>query len=317
MKIMKKVFSYLTFVVAALLTFTAHAQDAAKKPASPATAFVFATGQSGQTYDTVMNELLGSCNPDKMFSTRAQSGGSPVTISEIAGNKIVGGPVQYDVLWMRSKNQDLTNMKLLVPLHSEQVLFIALNKPLKSGGVMGIGGNTNNLGDIRALSGLTVAAAAGSVYTAEAINGLGKIGFMVNNQFDNTDSVIEAVRSGKAAAGVVVGGFPVAKIASLTKEFRLIPFDAATVKAVENVYRTKNVVYDNLGTASVATVEVDAYLMVYDYKGKRMIDALTNLRNCFNAQVADISETPGTHAAWRSVVSNRKEKTRWPVYESK
>lgn len=316
---MKKTFTIIIALFFAALATVAYSQEAPKKPRQPATKFVFATGGEGQTYDTVVNELLQSCNPDNMFSTRPQPGGSPVTISEIVGNKIVGGPVQFDVLWLRSISQgaELSNIKLLFPLHSEQVLFVALNKPLKTGGMLGFGGNSNSLGDIRALNGLTVAASGGSVYTAEAVNGLGKIGYQINNQFENVDAVLEAVRSGKAAAGVIVGGAPIPKVAALTKEFRLIPFDAATVKAVEKVYRPKNVTYDNLNTASTATVEVDAYMMVYNYKGKKMVDALTAFRNCFNEQAADISETPGTHAAWRSVVDNRNQKTRWAVYDGK
>ena len=316
---MKKTFTFINAVFLAALATVVYAQEAAKKPRQPATKFVFATGGEGQTYDIVVNELLQTCNPENMFSTRPQPGGSPVTISEITGNKIVGGPVQFDVLWLRSISQgaELSNIKLLFPLHSEQVLFVALNKPLKSGGFAGFGGNTNNLGDIAALKGLTVGASGGSVYTAEAVNGLGKIGYKINNQFENTDGVLEAVRSGKIAAGVIVGGAPIPKVAALSKEFRLIPFDAGTVKAVEKVYRPKNVVYDNLGTNSVSTVEVDAYMMVYNYKGKKMVDSLTALRNCFNEQAADISETPGTHAAWRSVAQNRNQKPRWAVYDGK
>lgn len=317
---MKKTFTVITGIFFAALAVVAYAQEGSKKPAAaPLTAHVFATGGEGQTYDTVVNELLQVCNPDKMFSTRPQTRGSPVTISEIVGNKIVGGPVQFDVLWLRSISQgaELNNIKLLFPLHSEQVLFVALNKPLKSGGLLGYGGTTNNLGDILALKGLTVAASGGSVYTAEAVNGLGKIGYQINNQFESVDAVLDAVRTGKVAAGVIVGGAPIPKVAALSKEFRLIPFDAGTIKAIEKVYRPKNVVYDNLGTSSVATVEVDAYFMVYNYKGKKMVDALTAFRNCFNEQAADISETPKTHAAWRSVVENRNQKPRWAVYDGK
>lgn len=275
------------------------------------------SGAKNLTYYTMVDQMIAMCGTDGSLTNVEQLGGSPGTITDIVNNKAAGGPVQFDVLWMRSRNQDLTTIKTLFPLHREQVHVVVLNKDVKQGGVMGFGGTTTVLQDVRSLKGLNVAAQGGSVYTAQAINQLSGLGFNINSEFTKGADVIDAVRSGKVHAAIFVGGAPMEFISKLSREFRLLPFDAQTIEKLKDVYRAKSVVYENLSTTGTATVEVDALFVVNDYKSAKMSAVLNKLRACVKSNIDDLREADGSHPAWRSVNLSSTERAKWELYVGK
>lgn len=297
--------STFLFAFMAVFSMFAHAQQVK-----------LSSGIKDATYWVMTNQLINMCATDGSVVNIEQPGGSPDTISAIAANKVSGGIVQFDVLWLRSRNQDLTNLKTLMPLHTEQVHFIALGKDIKSGGFMGIGGDKITLNDVRNLKGLNVAASGGSVYTAQAINQFSGLGYLVQSDYKDTPAVLDAVRTGKVAAAVVVGGAPMTAISKLSREFRILPVDAQTAEKLKDVYRPKSVNYENLSSLGVPTVETDALLVVNNYEGTKMKNALLKLRDCIKENLVDLRENEGSHPAWRSVAKSTSERPRWDVYAS-
>jgi TRAP-type uncharacterized transport system substrate-binding protein len=191
---------------------------------------------------------------------------------------------------------------------------VASSKDIKKGGFLSIGGDVTNISDTRFLKGLTVGASGGSIYTAQAINQLSGLGYLVNSEFTSDAAVLAALDKGTIAAGIFVGGAPMKSISKLNRSYKLVPFDPTTIEKLKDVYRPKAVVYDNLGITSVNTVETDALLVVNNFTGKKMVDLLTKFRECIKTNLDDIRESDGSHPAWRTVNFNRSEKPRWAVW---
>lgn len=305
---MKNLFSFrsLAVLMLSLFAMAAHAQQ-----------LVLASGIKDGTYFRMVKQMSETCGAGGQIANKEQSGGSPSTITDILNNNVAGGIVQFDVLWMRSNNQDLTSIKTLFPLHREQVHIVVQNKDLKSGGFMGIGSDKIVLSDDRNLKGMIVAAQGGSAYTAQAINQLTGTGFNIRTEYADTNAAIDAVRKGDAAAAIVVGGAPMKAIQALGRDLRLLPISPASAEKLKGVYSQRTVVYENLGTAGVPTVEVDSLLVVNNYRSTKMKSSLTAFRDCMKTAVEDISETPNTHPAWRDAAKQFNTKPRWDLYDPK
>lgn len=312
---MKKLLTFIVFAFFASLSFAQ--TPAAKPPVKVANAL--ASGTAEGTYWKMTNQYLAQCNNESFFNNKVQDGGSPATVSDILANEALGGIVQFDVLWLRNKATPSVkeSIKVLLPLHNEQVHFVALSKNPKIGGFMGFNQDSVNLKDVAALKGFVVAAGGGSSYTAEVINGLGKVGYKLATHYKSPQESLNAVEKGEAVAAVFVGGAPIPSIQNLdSNKFRLLPFDQKTINEVKDVYAPANIQYDNFGTTGFPTVEVNAYLVVNDFKSKAMSARLLALRDCIKENIHDIAEAPKAHAAWRQVVKNleKNEQLRWPSY---
>ena len=302
---MKKLFAIVLAFLALSVSSLASAQQ-----------LKVATGLKGNTYATLADQMIAMCANDGSVVNILQPGGSPATITDIMSNKIGGGFVQFDVMWMRSRNQDLTSIKVLMPLHQEQVHLITLAKDIKVGGMFGtsLGADKIVLNDVRNLKGLAVGAQGGSLYTAQAINQLSGLGYNIQSDFKDTNAVLAAVKEGKIAAAFIVGGYPVESIVKLDRTFRILPFDPQTIDKIKDVYRAKTVNYDNLSTTGVNTVETDALFVVKNYEGTKMKNLLTKLRDCVNENLVDLRENEGSHPAWNAVGRTAGERPRWAVY---
>lgn len=305
---MKNIFSFrfLAVIAAIFFSFSAHAQQV-----------VLASGIKDGTYDKIITQMAETCGTGGVIANKLQPSGSPSTITDILNNNVSGGIVQFDVLWMRSNNQDLTSIKTLFPLHREQVHIVVQNKDIKTGGFMGVGGDKIVLVNDTSLKGLTVAAQGGSSYTAQAINQLTGTGFVIRTEFADTNAVLEAVRKGEVSAAILVGGAPMKAIQGLSRDLRLLPFSPASVEKLKGVYSQQTVVYENLSTAGVPTVAVDSLLVVNNYRSSKMKAALGAIRECMKTSVDDIAETPKTHPAWRDIAKQFNTKPRWDMYDPK
>lgn len=269
------------------------------------------TGGAGATYSRMFKELSTACMNTVQLQ-EMNSTGSMQNIDRLVGNEAHGAFVQTDVLKFRGNTEDLSNVKVLVTMHPEQVHLVALAQPnIKEGGVMGIGGKQVVLNNVNDLAGRIVVASGGSFITAQVIRLQTEIGFQVLEVADSK-AAIEAVNSGQAAAALFVGGAPMDNLKTLNKAYKLLSFPEAAVAKLKNVYKPATLNYSNMGAAGVATVSTDAVLVVQDLKTAKMIDTYTKFRACFNAQVPELTGTIGTHAMWQKVVVGAEAK--WPMY---
>lgn len=275
------------------------------------------SGITGGTNHTLVKELTGTCTKNLKLENLEAKDGSPQSITRIANNQATAGIIQADVLKLKSKDQDLNNIKVLFPLHSEQVhILAAKTSGIKEGGTLGFNKKERVLNDWADLQGTTIGASGGSLYTAQVLQALSGITVDIDADIGDTNTLIAAVRERKIAAAVFVGGAPMKAIAALNRnEFKLLTMsNELRAAGVKYAYRNKTIAYENLGTAGIPTLEVDALFAVYNFSGKKMVEQLTNLRECFYENVADLSETAGTHPAWRSVPKDKSIRTNWPMY---
>lgn len=307
---MKKSIRSFATAIGMIIAFSAAAQGVS-----------VSTGIKDGTNWSMAQQLTGphGCGKTGTYRVLEAPEGSPQNIARMAGNQASAGIVQADVLKLKSKDQNLSMLKILFPLHSEQIHILVLREPwLIAKGTLGYGKKERVLNDINDLQGLSVGAGGGSVYTAEVLSQLSNVQFDLQTEIGDTKALINAVGTKQITAAVFVGGQPMKAIAALGKEFKLLPLSPELRAAGQKyAYRNQTLAYDNLGTQGVPTLEVDALFMVYDFSSKKMQDQLLALRKCFYENVAEISETENMHAAWRSVPKDPtfKPAIKWDYYQ--
>lgn len=269
-----------------------------------------ATGSAKLTYSTMFKEMVQHCG-NTLPLVEVNSNGSMDNVDKLVGNEVNAGFVQSDVLWLRARTEELGNVKTLLALHNEQVHIIApVKSGLKSGGVLGVGGNEVVINDITGLANQRVAATGGSAVTAKVIRLQSEIPFTVV-EYASNDAVIAAVAKGEAAAAIVVGGQPLPLVRGLSKDFKLLAIPPAVQERLKGVYRTTRLNYSNLNAAGVPTVATDALLVTREYKTERMVGALASFRGCVLGKVDELKETTGTHPAWQAVDAANRGKWAW------
>jgi TRAP-type uncharacterized transport system substrate-binding protein len=274
---------------------------------------VIATGKKGGTYYTVINQLANRC--DKVSIANTETAGSVENLGMIQANQANAGAVQVDVLSFASKNDDLSAIKTLIPLHNEKVHFLArTNSGLKVGGVLGIGSDQVVLSSIKQLGGLTVGAAGGSYITAQVIRLQSEIAYVVK-KFDDDEEAVAALGRGEVQAVVMVTGEPSKPIQALSKDYKLLSIESPELEKVAKAYYrpTRLSLYKNLSVSSANTVSVRSVLVTRDYRSAKMIASLKSLRDCAAANLDDLKETAGMHAAWQTV--NLDDYSAWPKYD--
>lgn len=283
---------------------------AAAAVAASAQALKVSTGDSSGSYSRTFKELSAVCMGELPLA-EVNSTGSMQNIDRIAGNEVSAAYVQTDVMFFRSRTEDLSNIKTLVTLFPEQVHVVALAVPkVKEGGFAGIGAKQVTFNSVSDLAGRTVVAGGGSYITAQVIRLQTEIPFQVA-EVNNTKAALDAVASGQAAAAVIVGAAPMDNIKALDKNFKLLSFSEADVGKLKNVYKPSVLNYSTMGAAGVKTVSTDAIFVTKEYKTPKMVDGLSKLRACFNAKAPELGETTGMHASWSKVVIGAEAK--WPM----
>lgn len=296
---MKKLFA---FIALSLLAAIAGAQQ-----------LQVSTGAAkGSTY-TDMFAAMGKYCGTQIALVPVPSSGSVENLDRLVGNAVNAAFVQSDMLSLRGMTEDLGNIKTLLALHPETVHFVAPQRSgLKSGGVMGVGGQEVVIQDIGQLAGLRVGAAGGSVVTAKVVKLQSDIGYTLT-EYPDTAAVLKALAAGEINAAVLVGGAPLGSVASLPEGYKLLAVPPAVVEKLKNVYRPIRANYRNLGAAGVSTVSTDALLVARAYKTAKMVEALGAFRQCVLANLDEIKETTGTHPAWQGVRADNRGM--WPYYE--
>lgn len=283
----------------------------APQPAGAQTLKV-ATGSSKGTYSTMFKELTSACSA--AGAAEQVTDGSMTNVDMLVGNQVNAAFVQTDVLFFRSRTENLGNVKTLLALHPEEVHIVALSQPKKEGGVMGIGAKQVSLNTVQDLAGRNVGAAGGSYITAQVIRLQSEIPFQVVS-YPSNDHLIQAVAQGQLDAAVIVGGSPMAAIAALDGRFKLLSIPEAVQAKLKAVYNPAKLTYSRMGAAGVSSVSTDAVFVTREYKTPKMIASLADLRRCAVKAIPEIKESLGTHPKWQAVDPDNRGK--WAWYELK
>lgn len=291
------------FIIAAivgLVAITAQAQ-----------AIKVSTGSSSGTYSRVLKEAMPVCMNDVQIA-EVNSTGSTQNVDRLVANEVQTAMVQTDVLFFRSRTEDLSKIKTLVAFNPEMVHVVTTAVPFKEGGIAGFGGKDvvyRNIGD---LAGRTVVAAGGSYITAQVIRLQTEVQFNLI-EAPTADEAVKAVVDGRATAAILVGGAPLGTVANLDKKFKLLSFTPEQIAKLKNVYRPATLNYSKMGSTGVQSVSTDAILVSREYKTPKMVAQLAALRKCIMNNAAELAETAGNHPAWQSVSVDNQGK--WPWYD--
>lgn len=283
-------------------------------PAFAQTQLIVSTGSATGTYSRMFKEFQGACK-DQIMMIEKPSTGSVENMDRILDNEVNAAIVQTDVLFHRSRNQDLGSIKTLFALHPEEVHLVSpAVSPIKEGGVAGLGSKPIQLTDITSLGGRTVAAWGGSFITAQVIRLQSEIPFNVV-EMQNFKDAKAALDAGKVAAILMVGGQPMADISNLGRDYKLLGFPEQVVSKLKNVYVPARLNYSGLGVGGqgVQTIATEALFVTRAYKMPKYVESVSALRACFNAKVDELGETIGTHKKWAAVKTGNTGK--WSYYE--
>ena len=279
--------------------------------------FKVATGGETGTYATMFRELKAVCKGD-LNLVEVGTSGSVENVDLLMGNQVNAGLVQQDVLFFRSRNEDMAMLKTLVTLHYEEVHLLTRADGKVEGQKKILGftwdkGQTVILNNFSELAGRSVAAVGGSVWTAKALTQNSGVAFSVVEAKSNPEA-LELLRNSQVDAVVMVMGAGAPIMKELGQEFKLLPItDMPLEMLTKNIYEPAKLTYTNLSHSNgVSTVKVQSLFITRDYKTEQMKNGLLGLRECINKNAPAISEQTGTHAKWQEVRADNKGK--WPVY---
>lgn len=279
-----------------------------------------ATGGKDGTYNQMFGQLVSACGAASGLSfSEVETNGSVTNTDLLAGNKVHGALVQADVLEYRAMTaKTLPNqVKVLFPLHKEEVHLLALAAGKKEGGMsiagFNVGGKQVVLTDFSQIGGRPVGAVGGSAITAKFIAANSGVDFQLIEYNTNAD-LLEALRQKQIDVAIMVMGYPSPAIAQLSKDFRLLPITGKPVKELSKWYSTtQEMTYENLSDSQgVDGIATQALFVVQDYKSKRMVEGLNKFRECKAERLPDIQEELGNHPKWKQVDNDTK--VNWPLY---
>lgn len=269
-----------------------------------------ATGSAKGTYAAMYKELSNVCGTE-VSMVDVPTSGSIENVNQLVGNQVNAAFVQSDVLYLRSKTEELGNIKTLLALHNEQIHIVAMtNSGLKQGGTLGLGATPVVFGDLSSLAGYKVGAAGGSYVTAQVIRLQSEVRYEINS-YETNDEVLKALKAGVIQAGIFVGGQPLPLIANLGADYKLLTIAPILQERLKGVYRTSRLNYPKMGAAGIPTVATDALFVTREYKTAKMTESLGKFRACALSKVEDLKETTGTHPAWQAVDPTNRGKWAW------
>ena len=294
---------YLAFISAAAISF------ALASPVNAQTLKV-ATGSAAGTYSTMFKQLAAQCG-NTIPLVEINSAGSQDNLNQIIGNQVSAGFVQSDVLYLRSRTEELGNVKTLLALHSEPVHLLApAQSGIKEGGTLGIGAKEVVLDNISQLAGRRVGAYGGSAITAQVIRLQSEIPFNVV-VLPNEAAVVKAMNDKQVDVALFVGGAPLPFMSKLDANWKLLSIPAPVVEKLKGVYRPARLNYANMNMSGVTTVATDALFVTREYKTEGILQNLAKFRACALNSLDTLKDTTGTHPAWQAVDANNKGKWVW------
>lgn len=263
-----------------------------------------AADSSSGTYNKMLGEIVNLCATDEFSIAQASgvSGGAPGNLEALYNNRADAAFLHSDVFLYNSQADSSYNrFKTLVALYPEPIHVLVLrdSKTSKSGTFSFGKAQFNTLSD---LTGYTVGAAGGGVYTSRILTGQGQGGFTVQ-PFDKGSDVIKALTDGTIAAAIFVGAQPLPNIEQLNKsQYKLIPIGETIASRVSNVYRTAKINYPGLTNGPIVTLAPVATLLTKNYSTPAKVAAQRNFRSCFNEKLAELQDSGSPN--WQDVQAN-------------
>ena len=271
------------------------------------------TGGPKGTYHALYVNIAEKCGAE-MAIIEVPSDGSLTNLDRLAGKEIGAAFLQTDALFASAQGRDLGNIKTLVAFNKESVHVVALaSSGLKTAGNM-VGMNKQDIvfNTAEDLAGMNIAAAGGSVVTAQLVKAQGQVNWTIV-PVDSNDVALAALKAGKVQAVMMVGGQPLGNVRALGPEFKLLGFKQGTVDLLKTVYVADKLSYPKLATSAVTTIATEALLVTRTVNTPDRLAALASFRSCVLKNVPEWQDADGAHPAWGGVDINNKGK--WAYYD--
>ena len=269
-----------------------------------------ATGSPKGTYHALFANIADKCGQD-MAMVEVPTSGSLENLDKLTGKEVGAAFMQTDALFASAQGRDLGQIKTLVAFSKESVHVVTgVDSGVKTGGMVGIGSKLVVFNSAEDLAGYTVAAAGGSMITAQLIKLQGQINWTII-PVDSADAALAAVQQGKANAAVLVGGQPLGNVKQLGTDFKLLGFRPQTVDLLKTVYVPDKLSYPKLSQAAVPTIATESLLVTRTYNTPDKLNMLASFRQCVLSHVPEWQDADGAHPAWSQVDVNNHGKWSW------
>lgn len=284
------------------VAFSAHAQQVK-----------VATGGPKGTYHALFTNIADKCGQE-MAVIGVNTSGSLENLDKLTGKEVGAAFMQTDALFASAQGRDLGNIKTLVAFHKESVHVVAMaSSGLKtSGNMVGLGKQDIVFTSAEDLTGYKVAAAGGSVITAQVLQGQGQLKWTIV-PVESNDVAMAALRKGEVQGVVMVGGQPLGNVKALGPDVKLLGFKQGTVDLLKTVYVADKLSYPKITLNAIPTLATEALLTVRTVNTPDRLAALSSFRACILKNVPEWQDADGAHPAWSQVdVAN---KGKWAFYD--
>jgi TRAP-type uncharacterized transport system substrate-binding protein len=271
-----------------------------------------ATGGPKGTYHALFANIAEKCG-DQMAMIEVPSSGSLENLDKLSGKEVGAAFMQTDALFASAQGRDLGNIKTLVAFNREAAHVVVLSASgLKSGGVAGFGGKEVVFNTVEDLANMKVAAAGGSMITAQLVKLQGQVNYTVVPAKDN-DEALALLKAGQVQGVMMVGGQPLGNVKALGAEFKLVGFQPKTVELLKTVYVADKLSYPKLSPTAVGTIATEALLVTRTYNTPDKLGMLASFRKCVYDNIGVFQDADGAHPAWAQVDAANKGK--WAYYD--
>jgi TRAP-type uncharacterized transport system substrate-binding protein len=270
-----------------------------------------ATGGPKGTYHALFTNIADKCGQE-MAIIGVNTSGSLENLDKLTNKEVGAAFMQTDVLFASAQGRDLGNIKTLVAFHKESVHVIGLaNSGLRtSGNMVGMGKQDIVFNTAEDLTGYKIAAAGGSVVTAQVLQGQGQLKWTIV-PVESNDVALAALRKGEVQGVIMVGGQPLGNVRALGPEFKLLGFKQPTLDLLKTVFVADKLSYPKLNPNAVSTLATEALLTVRTVNTPERLAALSNFRACILRNVPEWQDADGAHPAWSQVNVDNKGKWAW------
>lgn len=269
-----------------------------------------ATGSVKGTYHALFTNIADKCG-EKMAMIETPSSGSLENLDLLTGKQVGAAFMQTDALFASAQGRDLGNIKTLMAFNPESVHVVAASQSgIKTGGTMGFGAKDVVFNAAEDLTGYKVAAAGGSMITAQLIKLQGQLNWTIV-PVDSADAALAAVKAGTVQAAVLVGGQPLGNVKALGSDYKLLGFRNQTVDLLKTVYVPSKLSYPKLSNGAVSSIATEALLVTRTYNTPDKIAMLATFRKCVQDNVAEWQDADGAHPAWAQVDVANHGKWAW------
>lgn len=273
--------------------------------------------KNGSVYSSMLGTLSERCSTDDMKLEEVQSKGGPANLTSIKANQIKGALIPADVMAAaRFDNaSSVANLKVLFTLHNEAAHLIARADTKQEGGMSfgslgSLGGTKVTFNTAEDFKGRTIGAVGGSATTARILSDMMKYQWKVEDNFENTAALLNALQTGKVDGIMISAGLQSDAVKAVKGNFKLIPLRGNS--DTQNVYQPVKVEYANLnGGRAVDTLAARALFITRTFRDPEQLAKLAALRACFFAQLPKIQDSDGTHPAWQDVNAEDRGDSRY------